>query len=120
VSEIRNKDYARNLVLFKGMEYKRGIYPTDLDAFIEVHNEIFIFIECKKGDSKPDRGQALALRRLVDSLKDKRAYLLLASCESEGDIVLADCIVTHYRHKGETKKTSKKVTVRQFTDWIIN
>jgi hypothetical protein len=119
VSEIRNKKHARNLVLFKGMEFHRGIYPTDLDAFIEVDNETFILIECKKGNSKPDRGQALALRRLVDSLKDKRAYLLLASHQSDGDIILADCLVTYFRHNGETRKTSKRVTVREFTDWIL-
>jgi hypothetical protein len=103
VSEIRNKKHARNLVLFKGMEFHRGIYPTDLDAFIEVDNETFIFIECKKGNSKPDR----------------RAYLLLASHQSDGDIILADCLVTYFRHNGETRKTSKRVTVREFTDWIL-
>ena len=55
----------------------------------------------------------------MDSLKDKRAYLLLASDQSDGDIVLADCLVTYFRHNGETRKTSKRVTVREFTDWIL-
>ena len=121
MSKYNNKNHGRNLILFEGMKTVRGIYPTDIDAFVEIKNDKFIFIECKYKKAKLPYGQQLALKNLVDGMKpEKRAILLIASHESEGDIMLADCIVTHYRAKEKTRETKREVTVKEFYDWFVN
>ncbi len=63
--EIEHRERARQLRDFRGLVWGT-ITPTDLDGFLDFGNKVFIFIEYKYKDKKMDRGQELALERLVD------------------------------------------------------
>jgi hypothetical protein len=80
-----------------------NIRPMDVDGFIEIHNKLFIFIETKHGISPLQGAQKMALERLNDAVHTpptKNAYLLVASHESDGDIDVANSLITEYRHNG--------------------
>jgi hypothetical protein len=81
-----------------------NIRPMDVDGFIEIHNKLFIFIETKHGISPLQGAQKTALERLNDAVHtppNKNAYLLVASHESDGDIDVANSLITEYRHNGQ-------------------
>jgi hypothetical protein len=63
---IRNRAYAQQIKDFSGMRFG-SITPTDIDAFIEFRNRLFIFIEGKHCGAPLPGGQKLALERLVDA-----------------------------------------------------
>lgn len=92
--EIRNNEYARPLVLYKGMRWDK-ITPTDIDGCIDFQNKVFIFFEVKHGKTKLTLGQKILLERLVDRIKKSGAfsYALICRHYSDGDIILKDTIV---------------------------
>ena len=75
---VRNSNYAKQLLSFAGMKFGT-ISPTDIDAFIEIRGEVFIFIEAKFGDAEMPLGQRLALERLTDTIEyaGKKALLII-------------------------------------------
>lgn len=64
--QIRNKDFATQIKDMSGLCYGK-ITPTDIDAFVEFQNKLFVFIEGKHNGAKLPFGQRLALERLVDA-----------------------------------------------------
>lgn len=103
---IRNRDWGKQLRDFSSLIFERGITPTDIDAFIEFDNEIFIFIEAKHGGSSMQRGQQLALERLTDAIElndDKHSILIIATHDipHDKDIELGNCLVSRYRQEGK-------------------
>lgn len=101
---IRNQKQIRNFNDLTGLRFGR-IYPTDIDGFLDIRNKLFIFIETKYQNSPVPQGQKAALVNLVDSLhnpaKEKYAYCLVVSHYSEGDVDVANGLVTQYRVNGK-------------------
>jgi hypothetical protein len=101
---IRSHRLIRNFNDLTGLRFG-NIYPTDVDGFLEIRNKLFVFIETKFGDSPIPAGQATALNNLADAIhnpdKQKFAYVLLVSHESNGDIDVANGWVTMYRANGK-------------------
>lgn len=112
--KIRNRAYASQIRDFSGLRFGK-ITPTDIDAFIEVGNEIFIFMESKHGYSPLPFGQKLALERLVDAcfLAGKEAYLLLLSHDTKSDIDFAECPVVQCRYRRKWHATTEPMTAKQ-------
>jgi len=119
--KIRNRDQAQQIRDFSGLKWGK-ITPTDIDAFFEINNELFIIIEIKfKGKSMP-YGQKWALERLVDALqKDKNAILIIAKHNERPnvDIDAAKCEVIKYRFKKEWIIVRKQWELKEFCDWFI-
>lgn len=92
--EIRNEEYARPLVLYKGMRWNK-ITPTDIDGCIDFQDKVFIFFEVKHGDTKLTLGQKILLQRLVDRIviSGAYAYAVVCSHSDSGDILLKNCTV---------------------------
>lgn len=89
-------------------------YPTDIDAFMEVNDKYFIFIEAKRGSKEMDLGQRLALERLCDVVGYARESLLIVCRhDSDEDIDLGNCLVKKYRYKHEWYVELDEITVRQ-------
>jgi len=111
---FRNRDYAQQLKIFKGLCFGK-IAPTDIDAFLDFNNEVFIFIETKHGTSKLPFGQKLALERLCNACNDagKRSFVLVAHHDSDGDIDVAGIPVTEYYYRGQWLKPKEPKNVRQ-------
>ena len=101
---IRNQRLIRNFNDLTGLRFG-NLYPTDIDGFLEIRNKLFIFFETKHGNSQMPVGQKTALNNLVDSLhnpaNEKFAYCLLISHDSDGDIDVANGLVTKYRVNGK-------------------
>lgn len=118
--KIRNRELAARLRDFSGLSYGT-ITPTDIDAFIEFRDRVFIFIESKYGDSELRGGQRKALQRLVDALsKDRAALLIVAKHTNEdGDLVLHESVVTEYRSSARWMKPPRVMTVRQLVDEFL-
>lgn len=119
---IKNRQFANQVRDFSGLTFGR-ITPTDIDGLIEYQNKGYVFIETKFGEAPLPFGQRLALERLCDDLQNtKPALLIIASHESDGDIDVAETIVTEYRFKGkwrEREGTTKEL-ITAFLGYLDN
>ena len=115
--KIRNRKYASQLRDFSGMRYGT-ITPTDIDAFFEVQDKVFIFVEIKHGDSKLPYGQRLALTRLVDAI-DRPSLLVLGKHVGDEDIKLHFCLATEYRSSKQWRIPKTGYTVKQVIDAFL-
>jgi len=112
--EIRNNEYARPLVLYKGMRWE-NITPTDIDGCIDFQDKVFIFFEVKHGKTKLTIGQKILLERLVKRINKSGAYGYALICRHhiDGDVFLKNCIV-HDVFNGEWHSSKGKgITVEK-------
>lgn len=119
--KIINRERAKQLRDFSGLRFG-NITPTDIDAFFEIGNNLFIFIEIKYESSELPRGQKLAFERLIDVVgENKKAIFIICEHEEEieQDIDLASCRVREYRTKKEWKILENEMTVKELIDKFI-
>jgi len=121
--KIQNRKRAKQIKDFSGLRWDK-ITPTDLDAFVEFDNQIFIFIELKYREKQIDGGQKLAFERLVDIVgKEKEAILIVARHEvddPEKDIDAANCEVIKYRFREKWMPLSHSEKLKDFCDRFIS
>jgi hypothetical protein len=114
--KIINREKAQHNKDFSGLQFERGITPTDIDMFVEFNDEIFIFGELKSKGKEGPGGQQKAFERLVDALGQvKKTILLIAEheCETDIDIPTATCLVKKYRLRGKWRIPQSAITVRE-------
>ena len=100
---IRNRDFKTQVADMSGLKFGK-ITPTDLDAFMDFNNQLFVFVEAKHGESVMPYGQQLAIERLCDACHKpphRYAVAFVTSHESSGDIDFANTTVTKYRWDGK-------------------
>ena len=100
---IRNRAFKQQIADFSGLRFG-NITPTDLDAFMDFNNKLFVFVETKHGDSEMQYGQRLALERLCDACHNppiRYAVAFITRHDSDSDIDFAQTIVTKYRWGGK-------------------
>jgi len=116
---IRSRSNLAQVINFSGLKFG-SMYPSDIDAIIEVRDKLWIVIEVKHGDAEPPFGQRLMLERLVDALSEHRqAILFLANHKSRGEVDLASCIVTKYRIRKKWVVPRAPVTVHDAVKKMI-
>jgi hypothetical protein len=116
-----NEQYGRQLILFNGMSYGK-LMPTDIDAMIEYKDKAFIFIEVKHINFKElPTGQRIALERLVLAGlgNNKRAVAIVATHNTEADIILKDCPVDRIFFGHHWVYPSSNITVGQLVDKLV-
>jgi len=128
-SLYKSKDLGRNLILFEGLTFDRGISPTDIDMMIESRGEVMIFGEFKHESSGSlTTGQKILFENLIDNLKVP-AIAFLATHSYDGDVIAADCKIkgvyynSHFREENYGMWLSKKwntLDVRGFLKLISN
>ena len=103
--EINNRDRAMQINDFRGLRYGT-ITPTDIDGFLDLNDNVFVFIELKYGDAELPYGQRLALERLCDAAWNggKESYLLIgrhdvSDCATDVDVATA--MLVELRRRGE-------------------
>ena len=121
--QIRNRDRKRQIVDFRGLVYGT-ITPTDLDGLIDYHNESFAFFELKHRDAEMDRGQKLALIRVVDAIAcaGKRSALFVASHTTDqpmNDIAADRCWVRRIYELGTWREPDQMTTLREALDVFL-
>lgn len=100
--KIRNRDHALLERDFSGLRWNR-ITPTDIDAFVEFQDKLFVFIEGKLNGRSLRGGQRLAFERLVDACNspEKKKYSIGFVVANDG----SDCFdyarapIVEYRWK---------------------
>ena len=112
---IRNRDFATQIRDFSGLRFGK-ITPTDIDAFMDFGNKLFVFVESKHGSATLPYGQELALARLVDACHkppERYAICIVSRHDEPGDIDFAGARITKYRWDGRwTYEFRGNVTVR--------
>jgi hypothetical protein len=100
--KIKNHEASLQVKDYSGIKYRGGITPTDIDGFIEINNEAFIFIELKHRDRPLPYGQRLALERLCDNLSKPSIVLVCShSTPLDQEIDAASVIVKEVRWAGK-------------------
>ena len=115
---VQNSDAAKQLYDFTGLKWGT-ITPTDVDAFIDFGNKVFVIIEYKFGDTEMPDGQRWALERLVNAVL-KPCILIHAthSTPLKQDIDGANAIVVRVYWKGQWRSDGKR-TVKQAIDYFL-
>ncbi len=100
-----------------GLRYGK-ITPTDIDAFLDFGGRVFIVIEAKHGTAMPPYGQKLALERMADGWQRAgiEALVLIASHNTDGDIVYHTLPVVQFRFRGQWYTPKQAITVREAID----
>lgn len=116
--KIYNAGRAGQLRDFSGLRYGT-ITPTDIDAFIDFGNELFIFIEAKYNGTELPYGQRLALERLCDAANEKvRSFALIVShsYSPEEPIDFSMAQATEYRWNHRWIPIQREATCCDFVD----
>ena len=116
---IRNRKHMEQIKDFKGLEFIRGVRPTDIDGFFEIDGKVFVFFELKYKNATMEIGQEMAFERLCDVLSKHGCHsiFIIAKHETEdGDIQVSDCEVMKYRVDGEWRTHKIKQTLKEFID----
>lgn len=105
--KIRNKTFSSQTRDFSGLVFGK-ISPTDIDAFLEFNDILFVFIESKFQGAKIPYGQKLAFERLTRAIHHpprRHCYFLLCehSCEAEKDIDFANIRILSVYFNGRWK-----------------
>lgn len=95
---IQNRDRARQIISFEGMQLGKRMWPTDFDAVIDWHDVGWLVFEVKMGDKDVPLGQKKALERFVTDMgnADKFAVAVIAEHDVQNafeDVILANCRV---------------------------
>lgn len=126
--ELRGKikDRAtRNIVNdMSGLRWER-ITPTDVDAFIDFQNRVFIFIEAKRGETKIQTGQRLALERLCDACSRGGVRSVVFVCSwkeltADDEIEWASMEVREFYFNKKWTVCQKVVSLKNYIDWFRN
>ena len=121
---IRNRQYAQQLRDFSGLRFG-NITPTDIDGFLDFGDRLFVLIEGKHAGSPMQRGQLLALQRLVDAChcppQRISAGLIVDHYDGhEADVDVGSCVVRSWRWMGEWRKPLVAgITCRQAIERLI-
>ena len=117
---IRNREYFNRAIIFQGCSSVGGF--TDIDACYDVKGKALILIEVKREGCAITTGQKILFERLVMWCQ-KPVYAITAWENTDGDIILKDCIVKEVRVKSpDTGKSIVKPmngqTVKQIGEYI--
>ena len=107
---IIHRDFKQRISDFSELRFG-NITPTDLDAFMDFGNKLFVFVETKFQSAPMPRGQRLALERLVDACHNPPTRysvgFLTSYSSSDEDINLARTLVREYRWMGKWAEPKK-------------
>ena len=114
---LKNREHASQLKIFAGLKWGQ-ISPTDIDAFLDFCDRLFVFIEVKHGTNMPPTGQRLALERICDACeRDGRLVaVLVAAHSSDSDIQVKDLPVIKYRWQRQWITPKERLTVQEAVD----
>ena len=122
---IKYKERFNQFQNFSNIQFGK-LRPIDIDGFLEIQNRLFIFLECKAGDSPLSTGQRIALERLSDAIEhdeEKLAFCIIArhNTPANMDVDAGNSLVDTYRHKGKWHFIADlEYTVHDFIQSLIH
>lgn len=90
---INNRDRIKQIIDFDGLKYGT-IMPTDVDGFIEYKNKAYVIIEMKHRDKEVQKGQLIAIERVVNDLSRCGKLATAFVCEHNIDNPQEDIIAS--------------------------
>lgn len=121
-SLLRNREQARQIQDFSGLRFG-AITPTDIDAFLDFGDRLFVFVEAKHGKAVVRTGQRLALERLCDASEGKarKAYVLVVShnVEPGADVDLGAQEVARVYFQGKWKEVPPGWSLRRIIEGLL-
>lgn len=120
---IRNRQLAMQIRDFTGLRFGK-ITPTDIDAFLEFGDRLFVLIEGKRDGAPVAYGQMLALARLADACHcPPRRYataIVVDHTTSSEDIDYATATVRTWRWGGEWRQPLQRgIKLRAAIDRLL-
>lgn len=118
---IYNLARYKQPVDFSGLQFERGITPTDIDGAVEFGGRLFIFFELKFRGAAMSKGQRLYYERLCGARVDeaKVAVIVAHHCvPAEEQIDAASAIVSEYFWGGCWRFPAGIVTLRSAIEKI--
>lgn len=107
---------------FSGLRYN-NITPTDIDAFMDFGDKLFIIIEAKLSGADMPYGQRLALMRLVDACHSANGRKAIGVvCEHgnrTGEIDFANSIVVSVYWDRKWHSDKRRRSVRALIDSVL-
>lgn len=126
--KIRNRERAKQLRDFTGLLFK-NITPTDIDAFVEFGDVLFVFIEAKQNGYSLPYGQKLGLERICDAIhrtenekgRQRLAVLLVIEHETQcdEDIDCAEAPVVGIYQDARWETPQHKVNCREAIESLL-
>lgn len=121
--EIRDRYAATQVRDFRGLRYGR-ITPTDIDAYLEFSNRLFVFVEAKFGGAPIKRGQLLAIERLTDAVhmppRRYAAAIVVDHLTLGGDVDYGQAPVRAWRWAGKWRQPKERgITLRRALDRLV-
>ena len=120
---------AEQLIDFSGLGWGGGRRPTDIDAYAEFWDWVYLVAETKVQHTPDPEGQRKALERFCDVVtgtqgpngRRRVAYLIRTEHNTppNQDILLADTQVLEYRHQYRWHPPEEAVTYGDFTQRIL-
>lgn len=118
-----NEQYAKQLISFDNMKYGK-IYPSDVDAFIEYRDKLYILIELKYKNATLPIGQKLMIERLIDRLNETDCLAVAFVCSHETkydtNIDLASCKIEKIRWNKKWINDTHFKNIKEGVDYLIN
>jgi hypothetical protein len=117
---IKNQLLAQTLIDFEGLDFGNKS-PTDIDAFLDFNNKLFIFMECKFGDAEVPLGQKIALERLCDATHNpphRNSFILLIKHDKYQHIYIAKSEITKFRFN-KTWYECDPINAKDFIDILV-
>lgn len=107
-SPFKNRERAKQLILFDGLDYDSNISPMDLDGLIEYHDKKRVLIEAKLINTPVPQGERLALERMVNDFgkAGKEALAIIADhkvFDPQEDVHVRECIVRELYYSKEKR-----------------
>ena len=116
---IYNPERSRQIKDFSGLRYGT-ITPTDLDGLIDFGNKIFVYMEFKCAGIEINRGQELAIERIVDDHKRLSIGIVaLHNTSIDEAIDTARCTVSKIRFNRRWYSIRQVFTVKQIIDRLL-
>lgn len=103
---IKNVDKFKQALLFKDLRIDKSDKRTGTDIDFEYEDgKVWIKVEVKEYGKELTTGQRILFERFCDNIKNYEAYSILVwhKCPDDEDILLKDCIVSKFYHKGKWK-----------------
>jgi len=121
--EIYNRDKASTIRDFSGLKYGK-ITPTDIDAFLDFKNRLFILIEGKEDGVPVPKGQMIALKRIANACNSKTRSCILVIVNNKynenGDVNYSESLVRSYYHESKWSEIEDSgTTLSAFIDYWL-
>lgn len=119
--KIVRRKRAQQINDFSGLQYERGITPTDVDLAMEFGGEYWVFGEIKYGDKELPRGQQIFLDRLLRLVPNGRALGLVLRhdvSDTRRDVPVHEVRVAKVWYRGEWEPPARPMTAREAVDWM--